>query len=100
LNPLAGWGVLGGILMALFTSIFSIAAYPMEWIDAGFTAAGEWVTGSLSAGLFRDLVVDGVLAGVGGVVIFLPQILHCSFSFSGYWRIPAISRGRRSFWTG
>jgi len=75
LNPVAGWGVLAGILMALFTSIFSIAAYPMEWIDAGFSAAGEWVTVSLPPGMFRDLLVDGVLAGVGGVVIFLPQIL-------------------------
>ncbi|MEY5062046.1 MAG: hypothetical protein RLZZ112_10 [Verrucomicrobiota bacterium] len=79
LNPVAGWGVLGGILMALFTSIFSIAAYPMEWIDAGFAATGEWVTGNLPVGLFRDLVVDGVLAGVGGVVIFLPQILILFF---------------------
>jgi len=75
LNPVAGWGVLAGILMLLFTSIFSIAAYPMEWIDAGFSAAGEWVTASLPAGMFRELLVDGVLAGVGGVVIFLPQIL-------------------------
>jgi len=75
LNPVAGWGVLAGILMALFTSIFSIAAYPMEWIDTGFSAAGEWVTASLPAGMFRDLLVDGVIAGVGGGVIFLPQIL-------------------------
>ncbi len=75
LNPVAGWGVLAGILMVLFTSIFSIAAYPMEWIDAGFAVAGEWVTAHLSAGMFRDLLVDGVIAGVGGVVIFLPQIL-------------------------
>jgi ferrous iron transport protein B len=75
LNPVAGWGVLAGILMALFTSIFSIAAYPMEWIDSGFAAAGEWVTAILPAGMFRDLLVDGVIAGVGGVVIFLPQIL-------------------------
>ena len=79
LNPVAGWGVLVGILMLLFTSIFSIAAYPMDWIDAGFSAAGEWMQGAMPAGLFRDLLVDGVLAGVGGVVIFLPQILILFF---------------------
>ena len=79
LNPVAGWGVLAGILMLLFTSIFSIAAYPMEWIDAGFAAAGQWVQGQMAPGLFRDLLVDGVLAGVGGVVIFLPQILILFF---------------------
>ncbi|NDD81839.1 MAG: ferrous iron transport protein B [Verrucomicrobia bacterium] len=66
LNPVAGWGVLAGILMLLFTSIFSIAAYPMEWIDAGFAAAGQWVHGQMAPGLFRDL-------------IFLPQILILFF---------------------
>jgi len=79
LNPVAGWAALAGILMLLFTSIFSVAAYPMEWIDAGFSALGEWVQGTMPAGLFRDLLVDGVLAGVGGVVIFLPQILILFF---------------------
>ena len=79
LNPVAGWGVLGGILLLLFTSIFSIAAYPMEWIDAGFAAVGHVVQDRMPAGLFRDLLVDGVLAGVGGVVIFLPQILILFF---------------------
>jgi len=79
LNPVAGWGVLAGILMLLFSSIFSIAVYPMEWIDTGFAAAGQWIQESMSAGLFRDLLVDGVLAGVGGVVIFLPQILILFF---------------------
>ena len=79
LNPVAGWAALAGILLLLFTSIFSVAAYPMEWIDAGFSALGEWVQGTMPAGLFRDLLVDGVLAGVGGVVIFLPQILILFF---------------------
>ncbi len=79
LHPVAGWGVLAGMMMALFISIFSIASYPMEWIDAGFGALGQLVQAQMPAGVFRDLLVDGVLAGVGGVVIFLPQILILFF---------------------
>lgn len=79
LHPLAGWGVLAGMMMALFVSIFSIASYPMEWIDAGFSLLGQQVQAHMPAGIFRDLLVDGVLAGVGGVVIFLPQILILFF---------------------
>ena len=89
LHPVAGWGVLAGMMMALFISIFSIASYPMEWIDAGFGALGQLVQAQMPAGVFRDLLVDGVLAGVGGVVIFLPQILILFFflgllEYSGY----------------
>ncbi|NBS13615.1 MAG: ferrous iron transport protein B [Verrucomicrobia bacterium] len=79
LHPVAGWGVLAGMMMALFVSIFSIASYPMEWIDSGFSALGQLVLTRMPAGIFRDLLVDGVLAGVGGVVIFLPQILILFF---------------------
>ena len=79
LHPVAGWGVLAGMMMALFISIFSIASYPMEWIDAGFSTLGQLVQAHMPTGVFRDLLVDGVLAGVGGVVIFLPQILILFF---------------------
>ena len=79
LHPVAGWGVLAGMMMALFVSIFSIASYPMEWIDAGFSTLGLWLQGWMPPGIFCDLLVDGVLAGVGGVVIFLPQILILFF---------------------
>ena len=79
LHPVAGWGILAGMMMTLFISIFSIASYPMEWIDAGFSALGQLVQTQMPAGIFRDLLVDGVLAGVGGVVIFLPQILILFF---------------------
>ena len=79
LHPVAGWGILAGMMMALFVSIFSIASYPMSWIDAGFAHLGGWLQVVMPGGLFRDLLVDGVLAGVGGVVIFLPQILILFF---------------------
>jgi len=67
------------MMMALFISIFSIASYPMEWIDAGFSALALRLQGWMPPGILCDLLVDGVLAGVGGVVIFLPQILILFF---------------------
>lgn len=79
LHPVAGWGVLVGMMMILFIFIFSIASYPMDWIDAGFIWIGTAIQGAMPAGLFRDLLIDGVLAGVGGVVMFLPQILILFF---------------------
>jgi len=59
----------------MFFAIFTVAAYPMDWIDQGISALSEWVSTKLPEGDFRSLLTDGVLAGVGGVVIFLPQIL-------------------------
>lgn len=70
-------------LMALvFQAIFAWAAIPMGWIDAGITALGSWVGSHLSEGALRSLLVDGVISGVGAVIIFLPQILFL-FLFIG-----------------
>jgi ferrous iron transport protein B len=74
-----GWAVLGGIMTALFLSIFTLAEHPMNWIDAGTVALADGVKAAMPAGDFRDLVTDGVIAGVGGVLIFLPQILILFF---------------------
>ena len=79
LHPVAGWGVLAAMMVSLFVSIFSIASYPMEWIDTGFTWAGQLLESQMPAGILRELFVNGILAGVGGVVIFLPQILILFF---------------------
>ena len=79
LHPVAGWGVLAAMMVSLFVSIFSIASYPMEWIDSGFTWAGQLLESQMPAGILRELFVNGILAGVGGVVIFLPQILILFF---------------------
>lgn len=79
LHPIAGWAVLGGMMFTLFASIFSIAAYPMEWIEASFTWTGQFLELRLPEGVLRELLINGILAGVGGVVIFLPQILILFF---------------------
>src|SRR5688500_16525221 len=66
--------------MALvFWTIFSWATLPMDLIDRGFGASGEALRAQMPAGLLTDLLVDGVIAGVGGVLVFLPQILLLFF---------------------
>ncbi len=78
-HPVWGWLVLGVIMTALFLSIFTLAEYPMNWIDAHMAALSDWVKGAMPAGNLRDLITDGAIAGVGGVIMFLPQILILFF---------------------
>jgi ferrous iron transport protein B len=70
------WGTLIFCLImgVVFQSIFSWAAPLMDWIDGSFVQLGSWIANHMSQGALQSLVVDGVIAGVGGVVIFLPQI--------------------------
>ncbi|MFL6227752.1 MAG: ferrous iron transport protein B [Pyrinomonadaceae bacterium] len=67
--------VLLAVMLVVFQAIFSWAQLPMDLIDKGFGSLGALVRATLPAGLFTDLLVDGVIAGVGGVLVFLPQIL-------------------------
>jgi ferrous iron transport protein B len=67
------------VMAVVFQAIFSWATLPMDLIDRGFGALGEWTRTQMPAGLLTDLVVDGVIAGVGGVLVFLPQILLLFF---------------------
>lgn len=73
-QPVAGLAVFASIMAGLFVLIFSTAAMPMDLIDGGFATLGGWVEGFLPEGDFRSFVVDGVIGGVGGVLVFLPQI--------------------------
>ena len=70
------WGTLAfaAVMLALFSSIFWLAAPLMDLISAGMDGLAGWAADALPPGALRDLVVDGVLAGVGGVVVFVPQI--------------------------
>lgn len=78
-HPVMGWMVLLSILAGLFYTIFSVSGYPMDWIDGTFGWLGEQVEGRMAEGDFRDLITEGIIGGVGGVVIFLPQILMLFF---------------------
>ena len=74
-----GWVFFIGIMTFMFYMIFTFASVPMDWIDGMFGKLGTWVSLVMPAGDLRDLIVNGVIAGVGGVVIFLPQILILFF---------------------
>lgn len=74
-----GWVVFFGMMVLMFVSIFTIASYPMDWIEQGFGWLSGIVQGSLPPGDLRDLLTDGIISGVGGVVIFMPQILILFF---------------------
>ena len=70
------------ILYFIFQSIFSWATIPMDFIDNLVSTFGNYIYSILPVGLFRDLMVDGIIAGIGGIVIFLPQILLLMFFMS------------------
>ncbi len=62
------------ILLTIFQAIFDWSGYPMDFIDEQFAMASEWIKNTLPAGLFTDLLAEGIIAGIGGIVIFIPQI--------------------------
>ncbi len=63
------------LMWLMFEGTFTLGTYPMDLIDAGVGAFGEWASGVLPAGMVHDLMVDGIIAGVGGTIIFLPNIV-------------------------
>ena len=63
-----------GVLFLIFQAVFSWSEYPMELIDSGFAQLSIWVSETLPDGALNSLIVDGVIAGLGGIVIFVPQI--------------------------
>ena len=71
------WGTLvfAAAMFALFASIFVLARPVMDWISAGFQLLGDAINSHLAEGALRSLVVDGLIGGVGSVIVFLPQIL-------------------------
>lgn len=79
LHPVAGPLILAAILFLVFQAVFAWAQVPMDAIKAGVGVFGEWVGHALPASLFKDLFINGVLAGVGSVLVFLPQIIILFF---------------------
>lgn len=74
MHPVGGPLVFTAVMAGLFWAVFSLAAVPMDWIDALFAGLAGWARGALPEGAIADLLCDGVIAGVGATVIFLPQI--------------------------
>ncbi|MGN6268359.1 MAG: ferrous iron transporter B [Sphingomonas sp.] len=79
LHPVFGLILLATILFVMFQAVFAWAQAPMDLIQGGFDWLGAEVTATFPASILRSLVVDGVIAGVGAVVVFLPQILILFF---------------------
>lgn len=79
IHSLWGWLVFAAIMAVMFFSIFTLAEYPMGWIDERIAQLGDWVKGAMPEGDLRDLLTAGVIGGVGGIVVFLPQILILFF---------------------
>ncbi|MFO7839620.1 MAG: ferrous iron transport protein B [Desulfosalsimonadaceae bacterium] len=74
-NRFLGFPIFIFFIWAMFQVTFTVGAYPMEWIDAGIGVFSAFVEGILPEGMLQDLLVNGIIAGVGSIVIFLPNIL-------------------------
>jgi len=88
-NRYLGFPLFFLVLFIMFETTFRLGQYPMDWIDAGVAWLGETISKSLPDGPLKDMLVDGVIGGVGAVIVFLPQILilYAFISFmedSGY----------------
>ena len=73
-HKIFGYIIFFGILLLIFQSIFDWSTVPMDFIDAQFANLSEFVTKQMNRGILRDLITDGIIPGIGGVVIFIPQI--------------------------
>ena len=75
MNRWLGFPVLILFMWIMFQTTFTLGAYPQGWLESGVTWIGEQVARLIPEGIFRDLLVDGIITGVGGVLVFLPNIL-------------------------
>ncbi len=69
-------------MWAMFQATFTLGSFPMEWIDAGVELFSSWVQASMPEGALRNLLVNGIIGGIGGVIVFLPNILILFFFIS------------------
>jgi len=71
-----------GFLWLMFHATFTLGNFPMTWIESGVDLLGSYLNSHMAHGIFRDMLVDGVIGGVGGVIVFLPNILILFFFIS------------------
>ena len=74
-NRVVGIPIFILLMFLMFEATFVLGAYPMSWIEDGVAALSSWLHGIMSPGPLKDLLIDGILGGVGGVIVFLPNIL-------------------------
>lgn len=82
-NKYVGFPIFFLLLYIMFQVTFTLGQYPMDWIDTGVGLFGEWVDKVMPEGPLKAMLIDGVIGGVGSVIVFLPQILilYCFISF-------------------
>lgn len=73
-HKIFGYIIFFVILLTIFQAIYDWSSYPMDFIDESFASASEWVKNTLPPGLLTNLIAEGILSGIGGIVIFIPQI--------------------------
>lgn len=73
-HKIGGYVIFLGILFLIFQSVFEWSSVPMDFIDESFASLSTWISEHLPAGKLNDLVAQGIIPGIGGVVIFIPQI--------------------------
>ncbi len=105
LHPIGGIVVLAVVLFVMFQAVFSWAVAPMDWIKGAMASLGEWVSVLMTDGPLESLLVNGVIAGAGSVLVFLPQILILFFFIlaledSGYLPRAAYLLDRLMGWVG
>ncbi len=81
-NKYLGFPIFFLILFVMFQTTFSLGQYPMDWIEAAVEWLGEVVGDAMPEGPLRSMLVDGIIGGVGSVIVFLPQILILYFFIS------------------
>jgi len=83
LHPVWGYLIMLAVLFVVFQAIFWLAAFPMDWIESGFAVLTDWAGSILPEGQwYSSLITDGILAGLGGIVVFVPQIAILFFFIS------------------
>ena len=73
-HPIFGYAIFAAVLLIIFQFIYAFSTIPMDAIDAAFSGLSSWTASVMPAGVFTDLVTQGIIPGIGGVVIFIPQI--------------------------
>ncbi|MBO4943018.1 MAG: ferrous iron transport protein B [Muribaculaceae bacterium] len=81
-NRWLGFPIFIAIMVLIFWATFAIGQYPMEWIEDSVAWLSDFVHGIMPAGPLKDLIADGIIGGVGGVIVFLPNILILFFCIS------------------
>jgi ferrous iron transport protein B len=81
-HKIFGFPVFMFFMWLMFYTTFTLGSFPMEWIDIGIELLGNFIGSTMPDGMLKDLITDGIIAGVGSIIVFLPNILILFFFIS------------------